>query len=235
MVSNHRIVTDGSDWMRDVERRVNRQERRPAPVDVKAVFGTAINQRARQIADWNDPEALRNGWYYTESFGIHSPDPDYMWMGECIVTYEGHGTQVLWSHGAPVLYQFARTFHWHENEAPDFAAWQQVYPPVVTQTDTDWINATLNVGWENYGGGFTVARYRRLSGIVYLQGLVRFGSGVIFQLQDGFKPSGGTLIFDVDDAGSNSRIDVDSNGNVTFNSGNNAYVSLTQIQFPADQ
>ena len=117
-----------------------------------------------------------------------------------------------------------------------------VAPPLPPQPpaefpDVPWTNVTLFYNsWVNYGGGFTVARYCRRGGVVYLQGLVRLGNaGTIFHVPAGFKPSAGTLIFGPADAGTGARIDVDTAGNVVFGGGNNAFVSLAGISYPAEQ
>ena len=124
----------------------------------------------------------------------------------------------------------------------DSVAAPTVAPPLPPQPpaefpDVPWTNVTLFYNsWANYGGGFTVARYCRRGGVVYLQGLVRLGNaGTIFQVPAGFKPSAGTLIFGPADAGTGARIDVDTAGNVVFGGGNNAFVSLAGISYPAEQ
>ena len=127
MTNNHRIVTGGDDWMRDIERRLTRQERRPAAANLHDLYGPGIGMRARQVADWSDPEVLRNGWYFSETFSINSPDPVAMWLGTCVVTYHGHGIQQLWSHGEAISRGRVREFHWHNaSQAPTFAAWRGI-------------------------------------------------------------------------------------------------------------
>lgn len=132
-IDGHRFVGSGEDWMRSQERRMIRQERRPAPPNVMDYFGPGITQNARQIADWNDVETLRNGWYFTEMLGINSPDPLKMWMGQTIVTPGGAGTQSVWSHtgsGAPV--NFVRQFDYPANQSvPNFTAWASSYSNTV--------------------------------------------------------------------------------------------------------
>jgi microcystin-dependent protein len=101
--------------------------------------------------------------------------------------------------------------------------------------DTGWFTPTLVNSWVNYGSGYAGPRYRRVGGITYLQGLVMNGTGTIFTLPAGFRTTGGTLIFGVQTAAITSgRVDVDTAGNVLLNSGSNGFVSLSNIQFPAD-
>lgn len=101
--------------------------------------------------------------------------------------------------------------------------------------DTGWIVPTLAGSWVNYGGTFAPAGYRRIGGVVYLQGLVMNGSGNIFTLPVGFRPSRGTLIFDTDSNSAHARFDVLTNGQVNFVIGSNAHVSLSVASFPVDQ
>jgi microcystin-dependent protein len=101
--------------------------------------------------------------------------------------------------------------------------------------DGVWLTPTLQNTWVNYSNGYALARYRKQRGVVYLQGLVAGGTSIIFNLPAGFRPVGGTLIFTVTSAASTpSRVDVDVAGNVTFLVGNNGYVSLAGISFPAE-
>lgn len=60
--------------------------------------------------------------------------------------------------------------------------------------DTGWIAATLLNGWTNYGGGYAPAQYRRINGVVYLQGLLAPGTftaqtPVVSALPAGYRPA----------------------------------------------
>lgn len=56
--------------------------------------------------------------------------------------------------------------------------------------DSGWIAVTtFTVGWENYGGTYAPAAYRKIGDRVFLRGLVRSGpTGSIFTLPAGFRP-----------------------------------------------
>lgn len=172
MSNNHRIVTSGDDWMRDQERRLTRQERRPNPANLNARFGPAISQRAMKVADWNDVEILRNGWFSSESFSINSPDPDTGWMGTCIVRPDGTGIQELWSHGEPLTRGFVREITWPSVDLlPTFSEWS-----LFTIDDTDWITPTLSGTWTHFDTIALPVQYRRLNGFTCFRGLLGGGT-----------------------------------------------------------
>lgn len=56
--------------------------------------------------------------------------------------------------------------------------------------DTGWTQPPLLNGWVNYGGVYSVAKYRRIGELVVISGLVKSGSGPIFVLPAGFRPTG---------------------------------------------
>ncbi len=72
----------------------------------------------------------------------------------------------------------------------------------VLATDPSWVAFALVNNWSNYGGGFQVARYRKVGGIVHIEGLVKNPvtasvqpGSVIATLPVGYRPAL-TLIFD---------------------------------------
>ena len=81
--------------------------------------------------------------------------------------------------------------------------------------DTGWIVPTLLNGWVNFDWSHQWARYRRIGGVVYVQGLVKFGSsGIIFLLPEGFHPNNKLLHATVCNANAFCRIDVDPDGTI---------------------
>ncbi|MBD1925764.1 hypothetical protein H6F74_05635 [Trichocoleus sp. FACHB-90] len=96
----------------------------------------------------------------------------------------------------------------------------------------DWRLATLSNGWINVGGVFApTAYYKDPLGIVHLRGLVSSGTGIIFTLPVGYRPTGYRLIFPVLALNAIARIDVLLNGSVNFVTGTNSNVSLDGITF----
>ena len=87
--------------------------------------------------------------------------------------------------------------------------------------------------WTNYGSGFDgAAFYKNPFGHVYLSGLVKSGTGAIFNLPAGYRPAA-SLLFSVHTGEPHTfgRIDVAASGAITQASGNNGYVSLSTVQF----
>lgn len=119
-------------------------------------------------------------------------------------------------------------------------------------TAHDWKYPTLLNGWVNYGGAYTVARYCKRGGVVYVQGLVKDGTAnsVVFNLPTDYRPSGTlpfttpTSIIDTANASTGtahthpisngpSRVDVLANGNVLVNKGDSTWISIN-LCFPVD-
>ena len=97
-----------------------------------------------------------------------------------------------------------------------------------------WKRANLLNSWVHY----TSSHYNHpfpsyckdLTGRVHLKGLVQNGSGTIFRLPPGYRPSN-AHIFAVLANNGLGRVDVNANGNVIFSVGNSSYVSLDTISF----
>jgi hypothetical protein len=105
--------------------------------------------------------------------------------------------------------------------------------------DGTWNTATLKSGWVNYGAPWgSATRYRKVGPVVYITGLVANGTvaqgtGVIFTLPAGFRPSPDNLIFSVVGGNAFARLDIQPNGDVVANVGNNNYFSIN-VSFIAD-
>ena len=111
-----------------------------------------------------------------------------------------------------------------------------------TSLDPLFITPTLQNSWVNYpsntGPNYSQAGYFKDSnGIVHLRGLVRFGTAgaAIFTLPAGYRP-GGRSMFPSFTASPDTYggVDVATSGQVTNRSGLNGYVSLSGIQFLAE-
>jgi len=102
-----------------------------------------------------------------------------------------------------------------------------------------WATPVLQNGWLNFAGnGYsgttydTAAYTRTSSGLVALRGLVKNGSGTIFTLPAGYRPSEQLVFLTV--AGSDTtagRVDILPDGSVSLQVGSNGYVSLDSIRF----
>lgn len=66
----------------------------------------------------------------------------------------------------------------------------------VSGEDTGWITPTLTGGWLDFGPPYTPIRYRRINGLVYIEGVGKNGGtgATTFTLPVGFRP-GSTKIF----------------------------------------
>jgi len=102
-----------------------------------------------------------------------------------------------------------------------------------------WAPLILKSGWTDYAAGYTTAAYTRTStGMVMLRGLVR-NSGtpavdtVIGTLPSDYIPSNILIFGTITGNGGNDpgRIDIDTAGNVRFNTGGAAWISLESIRF----
>lgn len=95
--------------------------------------------------------------------------------------------------------------------------------------DTDWVVPTLVNSWVNFGAGHQTARYRRLGGVVYVEGLIKDGviGSTAFTLDSGFRPAA-TLGFGAVDGTNtaNGRMDVFGSGVVQPVTGNNAFYAI---------
>jgi hypothetical protein len=121
------------------------------------------------------------------------------------------------------------------NGSPGVIAWMNAMDPLVP---TAWTGATLLNSWVNFGAPDQGARYRKIGGVVYLQGLIRSGTAtagtIVLTLPAGFRPAA-TLVFATFNASGATRLDVDASGNVSGPLGLVAtYTTLSGIQFPAD-
>ena len=99
-----------------------------------------------------------------------------------------------------------------------------------------WKRANLLNSWEQYpvtGTDFNLpfpSYCKDLTGRVHLKGLCAGGSGNIFRLPPGYRPSN-QHIFAVIANNTIGRVDVTSTGFVMLQAGNSAYISLDTISF----
>jgi hypothetical protein len=98
-------------------------------------------------------------------------------------------------------------------------------------TQPSWTAPTLQGTWANFGGSYEAAGYMKdRNGFVHLKGLVKTGSGVIFNLPVGHRPSEEKIFASIGN-GTLADIRVSTNGDVSMYSGNSAYLSLSGIVF----
>jgi hypothetical protein len=110
--------------------------------------------------------------------------------------------------------------------------------------DTGWINMPLANGWANYGGAFQIAQYGRFDGEVKFRGLIQGASrtsAIFFNAPAGFRHSGGDQLWSCNSDTTITRIDTrgptgspGTAGDMFLQTGGVAYVSLSQISYPAE-
>lgn len=124
---------------------------------------------------------------------------------------------------------------WRTQYNGTWGAWTQIGAAGPT-----WTAMTLTNGWSNYGaGGYQVAQYTKINGVVYIQGLIKsgtLGSSGYFTMPVGYRPAG-HLQWTSMSAGGVADLRVFSTGAAcvyALVSGTTASVSIT-CSYPADQ
>ncbi|MBE9217559.1 hypothetical protein [Dolichospermum flos-aquae] len=101
-------------------------------------------------------------------------------------------------------------------------------------TTESWQTPSLLNGWRNYDNVYNPPGYFKDSfGIVHLRGLVTNGAGTIFTLPLGYRPAFRELQAVVTWNNTIGRLDIQTNGEVLMNMGNNAWFSLDGVTFRA--
>jgi hypothetical protein len=105
----------------------------------------------------------------------------------------------------------------------------------VTLAD-DWIAPTLLNSWVDYGGGSQTARYRKLNGLVYVEGRIKNGTAVdVCTLPVGYRPAA-ILAFATNTgtgAGAFAKLDVLADGTINAQGANLAH-SINCVFAPVD-
>ena len=96
-----------------------------------------------------------------------------------------------------------------------------------------WVTPALNPGWSNFGGSYMTVRYRRDGLTVRGEGLVIGGSGTIYTLPAGFRPSA-DLVRNTDGNLAFARFDIQADGDIVLVAGSSTYLAL-DFSFIAEQ
>ena len=127
--TNHRFVENMDDWMRTIERDINRLKRRPNPPDLSSQIGPGIAAQAIEVIDWNDDDYLNNGYYFSDPPAKHAPVDSQSFIGTAISKDDGGGFQILYQFvedpdvDTPELW--IRTWIADDDETPGFSDWFQ--------------------------------------------------------------------------------------------------------------
>lgn len=93
MPTNRPQPQNFSDWMRDSERRMAQVERHGQIRSAKQLLGPGFGPYAMELQDWNSPDAIFTGQFFSRPGGLNSPDTAEWWVGETLSVPEGHGVQ----------------------------------------------------------------------------------------------------------------------------------------------
>lgn len=102
----------------------------------------------------------------------------------------------------------------------------------------DYVAPTLLNSWVNFDTDThnEAGYFRSQDGIVYLRGLIKSGTvgQTAFTLPAGYRPTRRMICVAISN-GAIGRVDIEADGSVVINAGNNTYVSLDGISFRAMQ
>ena len=121
-----------SDWMRDIEKRLMHEERRPPARPASDTVGPGISTYAQLVQDWNSDGPIVNGFFYSITDQVvNSPDDMLAWMGLVESTPIGQGVQRVWEYieGDPVvpcadLVTYSRAFITNDDGTRTYTNWQ---------------------------------------------------------------------------------------------------------------
>lgn len=134
---------------------------------------------------------------------------------------------------ARIYFEFNPGTHWIDATG----SWVSSQPPVLD--DTGWLTPTLNSPWIQYDNTNWPARYRRLNGVVYCKGLVRYTSGIgdqtITTLPEGFRPSTALILTSHDASHTVKSVYVYATGAIQVPSGTHSTWMAFNYSYPADQ
>lgn len=128
------------------------------------------------------------------------------------------------------------------NVPADIQALADRVDTVLTTPPSAWVTPALLNSWVAFGAPHQALRYRKINGVVYVQGFVKNGVGaaatIIVTLPAGFRPAAtitSTQTVGPGPAWTGARVDVDSAGNVQIGQtlGSTSYLGINLV-FPAD-
>lgn len=202
-------------------------------LDMQASGYTNAVQAAVYTA-WVDGQNMTSRGFFFNTAGVHMTGPRLVW------------TQYLTVGTHYVYMQFQGVSD--ANDALSFT-WSKIsdsgllVPPVQTTYDTGWIQVTGGIGFQNGWVDYDsrTARYRKINGIVYFEGIVKngtVGSGTpMFTLPAGFRPTNRVFLDKNFPCVANNAfgvLGVAGDGRFYLESGSNVYADLCSVYFPAD-
>lgn len=121
-----------NDWMRDIEKRLMHEERRPTPPFPSAVVGPGIRAYSNEVKDWNSEGPIVDGFFYSSAGAvINSPDDSKNWMGLVQANAIGQGLQRVWEYidtsqaPSPDPALWTRAFITNADGTRSYSPWRQ--------------------------------------------------------------------------------------------------------------
>lgn len=120
------------DWMRDIEKRLMHEERRPVVAPAWDVVGPGISTYGVLVEDWDSNGPIVNGFFYSMTGQVvNSPDDGLNWMGMVLADPDGAGIQRVWEYlttdntPAPNAQVFQRTFITNDDGTRTYSDWAE--------------------------------------------------------------------------------------------------------------
>lgn len=109
-------------------------------------------------------------------------------------------------------------------------SWMSLSGIVIATKDVTAKNVPLVNGWANYGSSYAPATYSIVNGLCIVEGLIKGNNNHMATLPAECRPHKRT-IYNLNNHGNNARVDVESNGKISWVSGNkdHGWISLTGI------
>src|SRR5215510_5495337 len=130
--NNWRPTVTMDDWMRNIEKRLMNEERRPIVLPAYETVGPGISTYSQLVTDWDADGPIVNGFFYSEANQvIDSPDDTKNWMGLVQANAIGQGLQRVWEYiesdtdpdPDPAL--FTRSFVTNDDGTRTYTDWLQ--------------------------------------------------------------------------------------------------------------
>lgn len=94
--TNWNQPTNAGDYFRQIDKQMDRQERRPSLRQASDILGPGFGPYAQQVVDWNSDTAAFTGFFYSEPGAVNSPDALVWHIGQVISIPGGFGIQRVW-------------------------------------------------------------------------------------------------------------------------------------------
>lgn len=98
------------DILRQSEKRLGRQERRPSRTALPESLGAGLASQAVQVMDWNTVDTTTNGFYFSAPGSQNSPDSALSWTGQAIARSDGTGMQQVWNTDGAIPRHYVRMY-----------------------------------------------------------------------------------------------------------------------------